>query len=163
MTTPLIGHSLTKRSLAWTVLTIPSTVSIEGSPARTPRTAARKLQTREAQRVNTRPSPWPDATAENQLDPDAEDDDIAMIPAMVALAQIMSEGSHLLYHSPKRSISERPRIAMALDRKLLDWKSYLPKCLNIDAASLNDTEWAFKQKLVLKLHESVFHHIDRHF
>ncbi|EAU38418.1 predicted protein [Aspergillus terreus NIH2624] len=91
------------------------------------------------------------STPGNQLDPDAEDDDIAMIPAMVALAQIMSEASHLLYHSPKRSISERSRIAMALDRKLFDWKSNLPKCLNIDAASLNDTEWAFKQKLVLRL------------
>lgn len=103
------------------------------------------------------------STPGNQLDPDAEDDDIAMIPAMVALAQIMSEASHLLYHSPKRSVSERSRIAMALDRKLFDWKSNLPKCLNIDAASLNDTEWAFKQKLVLRLRESVFHHINRHF
>ncbi|KAL5360042.1 fungal-specific transcription factor domain-containing protein [Aspergillus floccosus] len=87
----------------------------------------------------------------NQLDPDAEDDDIAMIPAMVALAQIMSEASHLLYHSPKRSISERSRIAMGLDSKLFDWKANLPRCLNIEAASLNDTEWAFKQKLVLRL------------
>ncbi|KAL4897647.1 fungal-specific transcription factor domain-containing protein [Aspergillus ambiguus] len=91
------------------------------------------------------------ATPGNQLDPDAEDDDIGMIPAMVALAQIMSEASHLLYHSPKRSTSERSQIAMTLDGKLLDWKSRLPGFLNIDAASLNDTEWAFKQKLVLRL------------
>ncbi|OJJ75715.1 hypothetical protein ASPBRDRAFT_38019 [Aspergillus brasiliensis CBS 101740] len=91
------------------------------------------------------------ATPGNLLDPDAEDDHVAMIPAMVALAQIMSEASHLLYHSPKRSMSEMSQIAMSLDNKLLAWKATLPHFLNIDAASLNDTEWAFKQKLVLRL------------
>ncbi|GKZ26009.1 hypothetical protein AbraCBS73388_001956 [Aspergillus brasiliensis] len=91
------------------------------------------------------------ATPGNLLDPDAEDDHVAMIPAMVALAQIMSEASHLLYHSPKRSMSEMSQIAMGLDNKLLAWKATLPHFLNVDAASLNDTEWAFKQKLVLRL------------
>ncbi|PWY92713.1 hypothetical protein BO70DRAFT_328052 [Aspergillus heteromorphus CBS 117.55] len=85
------------------------------------------------------------------LDPDAEDDHVGMIPAMVALAQIMSEASHLLYHSPKRSMGEMSQIAMNLDNKLLAWKTTLPHFLHIDAASLNDTEWAFKQKLVLRL------------
>lgn len=73
---------------------------------------------------------------------------------MVALAQIMSEASHLLYHSPKRSMSEMSQIAMSLDNKLLAWKATLPHFLDIDAASLNDTEWAFKQKLVLRLSKS---------
>ncbi|GLA08509.1 hypothetical protein AnigIFM60653_010043 [Aspergillus niger] len=97
------------------------------------------------------PLPTLKATSGNLLDPDAEDDHVAMIPAMVALAQIMSEASHLLYHSPKRSMSEMSQIAMSLDHKLLAWKATLPHFLNIDAASLNDTEWAFKQKLVLRL------------
>ncbi|GKZ63726.1 hypothetical protein AnigIFM50267_000009 [Aspergillus niger] len=97
------------------------------------------------------PLPTLKATSGNLLDPDAEDDHVAMIPAMVALAQIMSEASHLLYHSPKRSMSEMSQIAMNLDHKLLAWKATLPHFLNIDAASLNDTEWAFKQKLVLRL------------
>lgn len=74
-----------------------------------------------------------------------------MIPVMVALAQIMSEASHLLYHSTKRTMSEKSRIAMNLDQRLLEWKARLPGFLNIDAASLNDPEWAFKQKLVLRL------------
>lgn len=74
-----------------------------------------------------------------------------MIPVMVALAQIMSEASHLLYHSTKRSMSEKSRIAMNLDQRLLEWKANLPGFLDIDAASLNDPEWAFKQKLVLRL------------
>ncbi|KAE8363101.1 fungal-specific transcription factor domain-containing protein [Aspergillus caelatus] len=91
------------------------------------------------------------ANGSNTHDPEAEEDDVAMIPAMVALAQIMSEASHLLYHSPKRPTSEMSQIAMSLDNKLEEWKSNLPSFLNVDAASLNDPEWAFKQKLVLRL------------
>lgn len=74
-----------------------------------------------------------------------------MIPVMVALAQITTEASHHLYHSNKRSMHERSRIAMDLDRRLLAWKEGLPAFLNVDKASLNDPEWAFKQKLVLRL------------
>ncbi|KAJ5510662.1 transcriptional regulator family: Fungal Specific TF [Penicillium expansum] len=85
------------------------------------------------------------------LDPDAEDHDIAMIPAMVALAQIMSEASHQLYHSMRRSIADKSCLAMALDQRLLEWKATLPAFLNLDAHALNDPEWAFKQKLVLRL------------
>ncbi|RAL12327.1 Zn(II)2Cys6 transcription factor [Aspergillus homomorphus CBS 101889] len=97
------------------------------------------------------PLPSLKATPGYLFDPDAEDNHVAMIPAMVALAQIMSEASHLLYHSPKRSMGELSQIAMDLDNRLLAWKSILPDFLDIDAASLNDTEWAFKQKLVLRL------------
>ncbi|KAJ5377274.1 transcriptional regulator family: Fungal Specific TF [Penicillium cataractarum] len=85
------------------------------------------------------------------LDPDAEDNDIAMIPTMVSLAQIMSEASHQLYHSTQRSMSEKSRLAMALDARLLEWKANIPSFLNPDATTLNDPEWAFKQKLVLRL------------
>ncbi|KAL2814954.1 fungal-specific transcription factor domain-containing protein [Aspergillus granulosus] len=86
-----------------------------------------------------------------QQEPEVEGNDIAMIPAMVSLAQIMSEASQLLYHSPKRSTGEKSRVSERLDDKLLQWKSTLPDFLNIDVASLNDPEWAFKQKLVLRL------------
>ncbi|KAL2800950.1 fungal-specific transcription factor domain-containing protein [Aspergillus keveii] len=85
------------------------------------------------------------------LIPEVEGNDIAMIPAMVALAQIMSDASQLLYHSPKRSTDEKSQVSERLDSRLLDWKSTLPQFLNIDAAPLNDPEWAFKQKLVLRL------------
>ncbi|KAE8321065.1 fungal-specific transcription factor domain-containing protein [Aspergillus sergii] len=91
------------------------------------------------------------ANISNSQDSEAEDDDVAMIPVMVALAQIMSEASHLLYHSPKRPTKEMSQIAMNLDNKLEEWKSNLPSFLNVDVASLNDPEWAFKQKLVLRL------------
>ncbi|CAI7564925.1 unnamed protein product [Penicillium palitans] len=89
--------------------------------------------------------------AADNLDPDAEDNDIAMIPAMVALAQIMSEASHQLYHSMRRSMADKSRLAMELDQRLLEWKETLPDFLNLDAHALNDPEWAFKQKLVLRL------------
>lgn len=45
---------------------------------------------------------------------------------------------------------------MDLDRRLLAWKEGLPAFLNVDKASLNDPEWAFKQKLVLRLSECFF-------
>ncbi|KAJ5930042.1 transcriptional regulator family: Fungal Specific TF [Penicillium verhagenii] len=85
------------------------------------------------------------------LDPDAEDNDVAMIPVMVSLAQIMSEASHQLYHSAQRSLSDKSRLAMGLDRRLQEWKSNIPAFLNLDARPLSDPEWAFKQKLVLRL------------
>ncbi|KAJ5766598.1 uncharacterized protein N7511_004214 [Penicillium nucicola] len=84
-------------------------------------------------------------------DPDAEDDDIAMIPVMIALAQINTEASHQLYHSTKRSMDEKSRLAIALDQRLSQWKESLPSFLNLDAHVLDDPEWAFKQKLVLRL------------
>ncbi|KAJ5917844.1 transcriptional regulator family: Fungal Specific TF [Penicillium verhagenii] len=85
------------------------------------------------------------------LDPDAEDNDVAMIPVMVSLAQIMSEASHQLYHSAQCSLSDKSRLAMDLDRRLQEWKSNIPAFLNLDARPLSDPEWAFKQKLVLRL------------
>ncbi|KAJ5626954.1 transcriptional regulator family: Fungal Specific TF [Penicillium herquei] len=84
-------------------------------------------------------------------DPDAEDNDIAMIPVMVSLAQIMSEASHQLYHSAQLSLREKSHLAMVLEKRLQDWKSNIPTFLNLDANTLNDPEWAFKQKLVLRL------------
>ncbi|KAJ6028010.1 transcriptional regulator family: Fungal Specific TF [Penicillium herquei] len=84
-------------------------------------------------------------------DPDAEDNDIAMIPVMVSLAQIMSEASHQLYHSTQLSLREKSHLAMVLEKRLQDWKSNVPTFLNLDANTLSDPEWAFKQKLVLRL------------
>jgi hypothetical protein len=90
-----------------------------------------------------------------ELDPDAEDNDIAMIPVMVALGQINTEASHQLYHSTQRSMGEKSSLAMALDQRLLQWKANLPAFLDLDAHALNDPEWAFKQKLVLRLSELI--------
>lgn len=77
-----------------------------------------------------------------------------MIPVMVALARIMSEASHQLYHSTQRSLCDKSHLAMALDQRLLEWKASIPQYLNLDAHTLNDPEWAFKQKQVLRLSES---------
>ncbi|KAL3464455.1 hypothetical protein BJX64DRAFT_275907 [Aspergillus heterothallicus] len=66
----------------------------------------------------------------------AEGPDTAMIPAM------------LLYHSPKHSTAEKSRMLGTLDKKLLPWKSTLPDNLNVEANTLNDPEWVFKQRLL---------------
>ncbi|PKY07980.1 hypothetical protein P168DRAFT_308153 [Aspergillus campestris IBT 28561] len=97
------------------------------------------------------PLPTIKGTPDSQSDPDAEDQDVAIIPVMAALAHIMSEASHQLYHSSKISTDEKSQIALELDRRLLGWKAKIPPFLDIDIVALNDPEWAFKQKLVLKL------------
>lgn len=51
-------------------------------------------------------------------------------------------------------MAEMSEIAMTLDRRLQEWKANLPDFLNLDAAALNDPEWAFKQKFVLRLRMS---------
>ncbi|RJE18053.1 hypothetical protein PHISCL_09613 [Aspergillus sclerotialis] len=99
-------------------------------------------------------APLPILKANNPNDPEAEDDMVTIIPLMVLLSGIMFEASHLLYHSTNRSITEMSQIAMTMDRKILEWKANLPDFLDLDAASLNDPEWAFKQKFVLKQRES---------
>ena len=50
-------------------------------------------------------------------------------------------------------MTEMSQIAMTIDWRILDWKANLPDFLDLDAASLNDPEWAFKQKFVLKQRE----------
>ncbi|PLN82278.1 fungal-specific transcription factor domain-domain-containing protein [Aspergillus taichungensis] len=97
------------------------------------------------------PFPTIKDTPDSQSDSDAEDQDVAIIPVMAALAHIMSEASHQLYHSSKCSMNEKSQIAIDLDRRLLAWKATIPPFLDIDIVALNDPEWAFKQKLVLKL------------
>lgn len=75
---------------------------------------------------------------------------VTIVPLMVRLSGIMFQASHLLYHSTNRSITDMSQIAMAMDQQVLEWKANLPGFLDLDAASLNDPEWAFKQKFVLK-------------
>jgi hypothetical protein len=48
-------------------------------------------------------------------------------------------------------MNEMSKVAMSLGHKLEEWKFNIPPYLNVDVASLNDPEWAFKQKLVLRL------------
>lgn len=86
----------------------------------------------------------------NNSGPEAEDNHIAIIPIMVSLSGIMFEASHLLYHSANRSLAEMSHIAMTMDQKILAWKENLPEFLDLDAPALNDPDWAFKQKFVLK-------------
>ncbi|KAB8229243.1 fungal specific transcription factor domain-containing protein [Aspergillus alliaceus] len=87
----------------------------------------------------------------NNHDREVEDDDVATIPVMVDLTQIMFKASHLLYHSLKNPMDETSQFAMPLDNELEQWETNYSLFLNVDAATVNDPEWAFKRKLVLRL------------
>lgn len=50
-----------------------------------------------------------------------------------------------------KSIDEISHIGHQLNDNLDQWKAKLPHFLNFDIQSLDDLEWSYKQKLVLKL------------
>lgn len=75
-----------------------------------------------------------------------------MIPVMVELSNILRTASQEIYHDAnKHSMQEKSQIGFQLEESLAVWKNKLPSFLKIDSVSLNDTEWAFKQKLVLRM------------
>ncbi|KFY40674.1 hypothetical protein V494_03393 [Pseudogymnoascus sp. VKM F-4513 (FW-928)] len=89
---------------------------------------------------------------ESDSDPsELEGPEVAMIPVMVGLSRILKTASQDIYHDSTRSIQEKSHIGFQLEESLMLWKNGLPSFLNIDSVSLNDTEWAFKQKLVLRM------------
>ncbi len=90
---------------------------------------------------------------ESDSDPtELESPEVAMIPVMVELSQILRTASQDIYHdSTGRSVQEKSQIGFQLEELLTAWKNKLPSYLNIDSVSLNDAEWASKQKLVLRM------------
>jgi len=81
-----------------------------------------------------------------------EGPDVALIPVMVELSQILKTAEQDIYHdSAHRPISDRSQIGFKLEEALVAWKNNLPNFLNFDTVSLRDPEWAFKQKLVLRM------------
>jgi hypothetical protein len=70
---------------------------------------------------------------------------------MIGLAQIVDELSQettdpdFNLHLPEKS-----RRCLEIDRKLVDWKNQLPADLDWDSASLVESEWVSKQKVVLR-------------
>ncbi|GKT39833.1 uncharacterized protein ColSpa_00014 [Colletotrichum spaethianum] len=75
-----------------------------------------------------------------------------LINPMVDLAKIlMWMTDNLSLHSNHTSLQRLSQTALNLDRELDDWKSGLPRQLRFDLSSLEDSEFAMKQKTVLKL------------
>ncbi|KAJ0297810.1 hypothetical protein COL516b_010420 [Colletotrichum fioriniae] len=75
-----------------------------------------------------------------------------LINPMVDLAKIlMWMTDNLGLHSSHTSFQRLSQTALNLDRELDDWKSGLPRQLRFDTSSLEDSEFAMKQKTVLKL------------
>ncbi|KAK2055470.1 hypothetical protein LY76DRAFT_578089 [Colletotrichum caudatum] len=75
-----------------------------------------------------------------------------LINPMVDLAKIlMWMTDNLSVHSNHMSLQRLSQTALSLDRDLDDWRTGLPRQLRFDMSSLEDSEFAMKQKTVLKL------------
>ncbi|OLN87750.1 putative transcriptional regulatory protein C417.09c-like protein 1 [Colletotrichum chlorophyti] len=76
-----------------------------------------------------------------------------LINPMVDLAKILIwMTDNLSLHSNHTSLQRLSQTALNLDRELDEWKSGLPRQLRFEMSSLEDSEFAMKQKTVLKLH-----------
>lgn len=76
----------------------------------------------------------------------------AIIHVMVDLSRTLKAASLDLYCDGNNiSLKEKSQKALQLTGALDLWKSNLPPFLNLDVNSLSDAEWAFKQKVVLKM------------
>jgi hypothetical protein len=70
---------------------------------------------------------------------------------MVPMAQIMERLSQEIYQSDDtKSLEERSKKCLEIDRNLHAWKSQLPSSLDFDRTSLTEPEWVSKQKVVLR-------------
>ncbi|KAK2009018.1 hypothetical protein LZ32DRAFT_684178 [Colletotrichum eremochloae] len=75
-----------------------------------------------------------------------------LINPMVDLAKIlMWMTDNLSVHNNHTSLQRLSQTALNLERDLEDWRSGLPRQLRFDMSSLEDSEFAMKQKTVLKL------------
>jgi hypothetical protein len=70
---------------------------------------------------------------------------------MVALANLMDQLSQEIYQpDDPKSLAERSRKCIDIDRRLILWKRNLPISLDFDKTSLIEPEWVAKQKVVLR-------------
>ncbi|KDN67452.1 hypothetical protein CSUB01_06468 [Colletotrichum sublineola] len=75
-----------------------------------------------------------------------------LINPMVDLAKIlMWMTDNLSVHNNHTSLQRLSQTALSLERDLEDWRSGLPRQLRFDMSSLEDSDFAMKQKTVLKL------------
>ena len=74
---------------------------------------------------------------------------------MVELSQILKTAIQDIYcNSGECHMSVKSQIGLKLTNQLNEWKANLPAFLDLDVDSLDDTEWAYKQKLVLRIRRS---------
>lgn len=71
---------------------------------------------------------------------------------MVALAHLLQELNQETSRIERQALTTHNSIkSLELDQRLLDWKSNLPRPLDLDSVSLVEPEWLTKQKIVLTL------------
>jgi hypothetical protein len=77
--------------------------------------------------------------------------------SMTELAHILKRTSEEVYHNPtSKSLDQRSRTALALDKILITWKQQLAPMFDLETASLIEKEPMTKRKVVMKLR---MHHI----
>ncbi|KAK5129288.1 hypothetical protein LTR08_003618 [Meristemomyces frigidus] len=76
----------------------------------------------------------------------------AIITVMVGLSRILKMASSEMYcDAEHRPVLDRWKRGLELTEALDQWRLALPPFLNFDATTLNDTVWAYTQKVVLKM------------
>lgn len=71
---------------------------------------------------------------------------------MVALAHLLQELNQETSRIERQALTMHNSMkSLDLDQRLLDWKSDLPRMLDLESASLVEPEWLTKQKIVLTL------------
>ncbi|KAF7557578.1 hypothetical protein G7Z17_g602 [Cylindrodendrum hubeiense] len=87
----------------------------------------------------------------NLCHPESNKSQFAIISVMVDLARILQAASQDIYHDmSKQPLQKKSQISFQLDKSLDIWEKKLPDFLDLQSFALDDAEWAFKQKLVLK-------------
>lgn len=99
------------------------------------------------------PMPAIEGMADSLLDHTfIEQKQVAMVNEMVSFAAILRRVSRKLYHDSKNlTLLQKSVVATDLEVSLDAWKDQLPEWLQFDKTSLDNDEWATKQKLVLQL------------
>jgi len=76
----------------------------------------------------------------------------AIVPELVRPSKILDQALRGIYYDASvNSMAEKNQLASDLGAALDVWKNGLPGYLKWDKSSFNDSEWASKQKLLLKL------------
>lgn len=86
----------------------------------------------------------------NSSSPHSSESQYAIISVMVDLAKILQAASEDIYHDTEASLQKKSQISFKLDMALDNWIECLPSFLNFETFAVDDAEWIFKQKLVLK-------------
>ena len=94
---------------------------------------------------------YPDSLSISEVSGNADEKRVAIIPIVVALAELQRKVADEIYLTATTTMASKATTALQLDESVALWKAGLPSFLNFSSTSLQEPEWASKQKLVLHL------------